>query len=350
MAVNLASSVTSFLIAFVVLPLIIRYMMRNKILDAPDSRKVHKVSTPSLGGIAIFAGFMLSTLVFMDFSHWDNMRYILASLFLVFLIGVRDDVVPFKATHKLFGQLVAIAVLCISTVRIDSFYGLLGIETLPAWVSYGLTGFSIVIITNAFNLIDGLDGLAGSVGLVALGAFGIWFYAVDDLVFSMMCFSLIGGILAFLIYNWQPAVIFMGDTGAMVIGMMLSILAIRFMNVNAGLPDENPWQYNAPIATAASFIIVPLTDTLRIIILRLSRGQSPFKADKSHIHHALMGNGYTHGETALILAAVSTIFVVLAWVCRDYSDKWLIPAIVVSAALFGFLVGKIKFKKSLTAN
>ncbi|MGE0770170.1 MAG: glycosyltransferase family 4 protein [Cyclobacteriaceae bacterium] len=348
MAVNLAASVTAFLIAFLILPVIIKYSLRKNLVDVPGRRKIHKKITPSLGGIAIFIGFLMASLFWMDYSQWDSVRFVLASLLLVFMIGVRDDLVPFRALHKLFGQIVAVIILLFSDNVIGSLYGLFGIEQLPLFVAYLLTGFTVIIVTNAFNLIDGLDGLAGSVGLAALAAFGLWFFWVGDYMFALFSFAMIGGILAFLVFNWEPSEIFMGDTGAMVIGMVLSLMAIRFMNVNYALPDEHAAKFAATIASAAAFIIIPLSDTLRIIILRLLKGQSPFRPDKSHIHHAIMRLGMTHSKTALILATVNIFFILGAYLMKDFGELIVLPVLIITALVLSIVLDRLILSKLST--
>lgn len=348
MAVNLAACVTAFLVSFLVLPVIIKYSHEKNLGDAPGRRKIHKKVTPSLGGIAIFLGFAMASMFWMDFSQWDSVRFVMASLVIVFIIGVRDDLVPFRALHKLFGQIVAVVILLFSGVHIASLFGFLGINEIPTAVGYTLTAFTIIVITNSFNLIDGLDGLAGSVGLIALIAFGIWFYFADDFVFSLFSFSMAGGLLAFLVFNWEPSEIFMGDTGAMVIGMLLAIMAIHFMNVNNALPEFHPVKFSASIASAAAFIIVPLADTLRIIILRLSKGKSPFSPDKSHIHHAIMRMGVTHSRTAMILALVNAAFIFLSYVLRGLGDKIMLPLIIVISLILSIILDRLILRKLAT--
>lgn len=348
MAVNLAACVTAFLISFLILPVVIKYSLRKNLVDVPGRRKIHKKITPSLGGIGIFMGFILASLFWLDYSQWEDVRFVFASMLLVFLIGVRDDLVPFRALHKLFGQIVAVIILLFSSVTIDSFYGLFGIDSIPAIPAYLLTAFTIIIVTNSFNLIDGLDGLAGSVGLVALIAFGMWFYWVGDYMFTLFSFAMIGAILAFLVFNWEPSEIFMGDTGAMVIGMLLAILAIRFMGMNYDLPVTHPAKFSATIASAAAFIIIPLSDTLRIIILRTIKGQSPFHPDKSHVHHAIMRLGMTHSKTALILASVNVFFIAGVFLLRDFSDLIVLPAVIVTALLLSGVLDRLILNKLST--
>lgn len=345
MAINLAACVTAFLIAFITLPVIIKFFLDKNLVDVPGRRKIHKKITPSMGGVAIFIGFLVASLIWMDFSYWNTLRFVLASLFIVFILGVRDDIVPFRALHKLYVQIIAVVILLFSGVQIGSFYGLFGIGEIPEVISYILTGFVVILITNSFNLIDGLDGLAGSIGLSALTAFGVWFYFADETIFALLCFAMIGGILAFLVFNWEPSEIFMGDTGAMVIGMLLALLVIHFMSINDSLPIDHPAKYNATIATGVCFIIIPLADTLRIIILRTLRGQSPFSPDKSHIHHAIMRLGTSHSRTALILASVNMLFIFAAWIFRDFEDVWLLPGVVALAVVLSVILDRLIVRK-----
>src|SRR5258706_716549 len=131
MAVNLAACVTSFLVAFLILPLIIKYSYQKNLMDTPGRRKIHKKVTPSLVGIAIFIGFIIASFIWLDFDQWQNIRYVIASMLIGFLIGVRDDLVPFRALHKLFGQIIAVVILMFSTIHIQSLFGFMGIGQIP---------------------------------------------------------------------------------------------------------------------------------------------------------------------------------------------------------------------------
>ncbi|MBS1680859.1 MAG: undecaprenyl/decaprenyl-phosphate alpha-N-acetylglucosaminyl 1-phosphate transferase [Bacteroidetes bacterium] len=345
MAVNLIACITSFVIAFSVIPLIIKYSLRKNLLDIPGRRKIHKKVTPSLGGIGIFFGFVVGVFIWMDIAQWHELRFILASAFIMFFVGVRDDLVPFRALHKLAGQIIAVAVLIFSTIHIGSFYGFLGIHQIPLWADYLVTLFVVIVITNAFNLIDGLDGLAGSVGLCSFLAFGIWFYLADNFTFSLISFAMIGGILAFLTFNWEPSKIFMGDTGAMVIGMMLSVLTIKFMGLNYDLPVGHPAKFAGTISTAICFIIVPLCDTLRIIVLRLYKGHSPFTPDKSHIHHAIMRLGMSHSSVTIILSMVNLGYIGLAILFKNFSDNYLVLGIILLSTLLSVMLDQLILRK-----
>lgn len=330
MAKEIAAAITSFVIAFLIVPVIIKYSIRKNLVDIPGRRKIHKKVTPSMGGIAIFVGFFVSSLIWTDITEWGYIKFILVALFVIFFIGVRDDLVPLRAMVKLVGQIMAASlVIFLFDLRIRTFYGLFGVDELPLVASYFITYMTFIVITNSFNLIDGLDGLAGTIAIVALLAFGVWFYLVEQEIFSILSFSMLGSIFAFLIFNWEPSEVFMGDTGALVIGMMLAILTIHFINVNYSLPVMTPYKFQGSVGTAACIIIIPLVDTLRIVILRLSKGQSPFKPDKSHVHHAIMRLGMTHSQTTLILGAVQIFYIGLAIVFNNFEDIYIVSGLLV---------------------
>ena len=329
MAIQLAAAITSFVISFLIVPVIIKYSLKKNLLDIPGRRKIHKKVTPSMGGIAIFCGFFISSLIWIDFSKWFQIKWILVALFVIFFIGVRDDLVPLRAILKLVGQILAASLLIVFfDLRIDSLYGILGITDLPDGLSYIVTIFTIIIITNSFNLIDGLDGLAGSIALISLFCFGTWFYLIGDTTFAILSYTMLGAILAFLIFNWEPSEVFMGDTGALVIGMLLAILSIHFINVNYSLPLDNQFKFLSSIGTAAAFIIIPLVDTSRIIILRLFKRKSPFKPDKSHVHHAIMRLGKTHSQTTLILAGTHCFYIGMAIILNDLSERYVLLGVI----------------------
>ena len=346
MAIQLAAAITSFVISFLIVPVIIKYSLRKNLVDIPGRRKIHKKVTPSMGGIAIFGGFFISTLIWVEFQYWGDIKFILVALFVIFFIGVRDDLVPLRAFVKLIGQIMAACLLIfLFDLRFHSLYGLFGVYELPLGVSYVLTIFTIIAITNSFNLIDGLDGLAGSIAIIALLCFGTWFYLVEDHVFAVFSFPMLGAIFAFLIFNWEPSEVFMGDTGALVIGMMLAILAIHFIDLNYGLPAEAPFKFHASIGTAACFIMIPLIDTSRIIILRLWKRQSPFRPDKSHIHHAIMRLGKSHSQTTLILVTMQLLFVGIAIIMRDLSDLYVLGGSILFSIFSSVFLDRLILKK-----
>jgi UDP-N-acetylmuramyl pentapeptide phosphotransferase/UDP-N-acetylglucosamine-1-phosphate transferase len=339
------AAITSFLVTFLILPILIKYSLKKNLVVVPGRRKLHKKTTPSLGGVAIFLGFLIAALMWIDFNDWLTVRYLIASLLIIFFLGIRDDLVPFNAWRKMIGQAAAIVGLLFSEIKITSLYGLFGVYEIPLMVSFILTALFIIIVTNAYNLIDGLDGLAGTIGIIAMSAFGIWFHIATQPVYSLLCFSMAGGMLAFLIFNWEPAEIFMGDTGAMVGGMLLSILTIHFMNSNESLPDGHLVKFSSTVGAAACFIIVPICDTVRIIILRIARGQSPITPDKSHIHHGLIRLGLTHARASILLGALSITFILASYFFRSLGNGYVLLGAILTCTALSITLDRLLVKK-----
>ena len=210
---------TAFFITFLTIPIVISVVKKNeKLLDKPSSdRASHKISVPTFGGIAIFCGILFSIIFWINLSKYTALQPLLSALLIVFFIGVVDDLISLSPFKKLVGQLLAITVVVyFSDLRITSMYGIFTIHELPYWVSLLLTAFTMVVITNAYNLIDGLDGLAASVGIVMTFFFGLLFLINNELEYVILSWSLTGALLAFLRFNFHPAKIFMGDTGSLV--------------------------------------------------------------------------------------------------------------------------------------
>jgi UDP-GlcNAc:undecaprenyl-phosphate/decaprenyl-phosphate GlcNAc-1-phosphate transferase len=329
--------ITSFLITLFVTPVVIQFFHRKNLTDLPGKRKVHKVVTPSMGGVVIFLGVIISLLMWFPLQGFIHYRYLLMALGIIFLIGFRDDFMPLKPIYKILGQLLAgTLVIFLMQIKLQSFYGLFGLGLLPEPLAIGLTLFVMVVITNSFNLIDGLDGLAGTISTISLVFFGGWFYLVEVPHLAYLCFAFAGGVLAFLRFNWEPSRLFMGDTGALLLGFFFSIMAIRFVNLNYELDPSHPYRFEANISAAMCVILIPLFDTLRIFILRVMQRRSPFSPDKGHLHHVFLRLGLGHGATTLVLGSIQLAFIGLSIAMKDFTDTLVLPILVVSCVLISW--------------
>lgn len=335
MITALFAAFTSFIITFLVMPVIIKYTLKKNYVDVPGYRKIHKKVTPSMGGVAIFLGFCVAGVIWLELLSSRDFKFIFASLFVIFFIGMRDDLVPMKPILKLFGQVMAITIAVVFLdLRFDSLHGLFGIHEIPVSISYIVTIFTMIIITNSFNLIDGIDGLAGTVSAISLLTLGTWLLLAGDENYTILAHAMLGSIVAFLIYNWHPSEVFMGDTGALVIGMMLSILTVHLLNFNNQLPEDASFHLEAPLASALSFIYIPLLDTSRIILIRLSKGKSPMTPDKSHIHHTMVRLGLSHRQTCIALGGLQLLLTGGIVLLNPLGDLVLVPAIIAISILF----------------
>ena len=244
-------------------------------------------------------------------------------------------------------QILAATIVILSGVMIDSTYGLFGIEELGITQKVFFTIGFIIFFTNSFNLIDGLDGLAGTVAGIISIFFTVWFYLNGSYYLAIISTATTGAVIGFLYYNWQPAKIFMGDTGALSLGFLFSVLCIFFLNQNNVLTSE--WhKFNAPLAAIVSVLIIPLFDTVRIIVVRSLKRKSPFKPDKNHTHHVLMRLGLSHGTTAILLGAINIVFIILVILFNGLGDNILLPIIISICFLLSILIDQLIIRRVRT--
>ncbi len=286
-----------------------------------------------MGGVVIFMGAGISLTLCLSFDEWVSLRFFFISVALMFIIGLRDDILALTPKQKLYSQFLPVLILVLlDQTVLSKTYGFIGDYVFANWVSILISVFVLIILTNAYNLIDGLDGLAGTTGVIILGFFGVWFYLVESIAIGYIAFCFSGALLAFLFFNWQPSKIFMGDTGALMIGFMISYMTILFININYQLPVEATYKFTSSVATAVCILIIPIFDTLRVIILRLRKLQSPFKADRNHLHHQFLNLGFSHAKSVFFIAGISIFFITIALLLRKQGD-WVIIGIALVVCL-----------------
>lgn len=329
----LLSAALAFLVTFFAIPVIIQVAKDKKLFDEPDERKVHKTVIPTLGGLGIFAGFIIATLMGVPSSVTSELQYFAAAATVIFFLGIKDDILVLSASKKFIGQLIAAGIIIkFGGIQITNMHGFLGIYEIPHIASIVLSIFTIIVITNSFNLIDGVDGLAGSLGLLTTLVFGAYFFYAGQLTYAVMAFALAGSTIGFLLYNFSPAKIFMGDTGSLLLGLINSILVIKFINV-AGNPVSNLPIEAAP-AIGFSILMIPLFDTLRVFGLRILDRRSPFSPDRTHVHHFLLDLGMSHRMVTITCVSVNIAFIAMAFFLRNLGTTTVIGILLVSAFIF----------------
>jgi UDP-N-acetylmuramyl pentapeptide phosphotransferase/UDP-N-acetylglucosamine-1-phosphate transferase len=313
----------SFIISFLAIPVVLQIAEQKKLYDVPDERKVHTHAVASLGGVGIFGGFLLSSLLSIQGYLNPEFQYFFAAALVIFFLGLKDDLVVLSASKKFLGQVVAASILIhLGGIRLDSMYGLFGFQELPEAFALALSYLTIIVIINSFNLIDGIDGLAASLGILTMLIFGTYFYMIDYNAYALLAYSLAGSLIAFLIFNHHPAKIFMGDSGSLMIGLINAILVIKFINV-ASDPGVAVYLPASP-AIGFAILIVPLLDTLRVFAIRIYNGRSPFTPDRNHIHHLLLNWGFGHAAVTLICVSINIAFVVFAYSARSIGCNYLL--------------------------
>lgn len=342
------SLLTALGITAFAIPSIIRVAEVKHLFDEPDDRKHHKKSVPNLGGMAIFAGIIFSVTFWTDQIQIVELQYIITSLLVLFFIGIKDDLVNLRASKKLLGQILAAFILVhMADVKLTTFYGMFGIHDIPVWFSYVLSVFSCVVITNAFNLIDGIDGLAGSLGIVGAFTFGLWFHFLGMTQYTILCSALIGSLLAFLWFNKTPARIFMGDTGSMLIGFVMALLAIKFIESVRVLPRDHAYKILSVPVFTCTILIIPLFDTLRVFIIRMAQGKSPFHPDRNHIHHILIDLGFSHMQASAWLVIFNVLMIFLVFFLQGVRGEFLLILILLIPTIITFLLSRFRSKKMI---
>jgi UDP-N-acetylmuramyl pentapeptide phosphotransferase/UDP-N-acetylglucosamine-1-phosphate transferase len=249
----------------------------------------------------------------------------------LFFIGLKDDILVIAPKKKLIGEFFVILILVIfGGVRFTSLHGFIGIYGLNEYASIALTTFVMIVIINAFNLIDGIDGLAAGTGILISITFGIWFYLIGQIDFAILSAAVTGAYIAFFGYNvfGSSNKIFMGDTGSLLLGFLVSLLVVRFNEIH--IAYIGPYSFKSAPAVSFGILIVPMFDTIRVFVLRVYRGQSPFKADKNHVHHRLLKLGFSHVESTLIITSVNILFIVLMIV---FNSIGLLPLMFINLSL-----------------
>ena len=311
--------ISAFVVTLLTIPPIIHILNRYNLHDLPNDRKEHSIPVPTMGGIAIVAGMVTALLLWFPFTNDIRQISFFFSIITLFGLGIMDDLKDLSAKYKFIIQIALATLIALSGIRINSFDGLFGIYELPVSAQYTFTILAIVGITNAFNLIDGIDGLAGGISFMSLTTLGLFLTISGDTSTALIAFALAGGALGFLYFNFNPARIFMGDTGSLVIGFVIAVLCIQLMRINVLLPQ--PVLEHAPMFVMG-IVLIPVFDTIRVFAARIWKGKSPFVADKTHIHHLLTNQGFSHVFAIRVIYFIHATILIESYLLQSLQPEW----------------------------
>ncbi len=340
----------SFIITYLAIPKIIHFANKLRLHDNPGERASHKGRIPVFGGVAIFSGIIFSLLLGIACSYGSATEsiiaektnlilFVLVSLIIVFFLGIIDDLLSLSPFRKLLGQILSVLIIIyLADIRIENMHAVLGFnEPLSNSASTLFTIFTVIVIINGYNLIDGIDGLAAGIGIIAGISFGWLSYINQEFHFVIISSALVGSLIAFLRFNFHPARIFMGDTGSLVIGLILSVLAIN--QVDAGIVNTTPsYPHKGPLL-AIGILAIPLFDSLRVFILRVLKKKNPLSPDRNHFHHTLLDLGFNHRSTTFVIYIITILILVLTYFLINVNINYGITII----ALVNFLILIIPF-------
>lgn len=341
---------TSFIMVLLSTPSFIKIAHIKHLFDDPsEDRKIHTRNVPLMGGMMIFAGTLFSFLLWLPVNEMGVIKYLIPSLLIMFFVGMKDDIIGTAPVKKLAAHLfVAFIMVLMADVKLTSLHGLFGIREIPEWAGIMLSVFTYIVIINAFNLIDGVDGLAAGVGLIAAIFFGLWFYYAGDWTYAVLSFSLAGSLLAFLRFNFNPAKIFMGDSGSLTIGFLFAVLAIEMIEYEAQDLPQTINNISKPIL-AMCILVYPLIDTMRVFTLRALKGISPFTADRNHIHHRLMDLGMSHKQTVIIIYLFSLLIIGSSVIAQQFDPTYSFLVVIASVIIIIQIPFFIKTKAEKSA-
>lgn len=348
----------SFLLSYKLYPALIYLSYVKNLTKLPEKRSSHIHKTATMGGVGIFFGFAVAFVfigsILDKYLQMNIVLDLMAPLLILFFIGIKDDLLVISPFKKLFAQILAVAIIILfSDIYITSFYGIWGVYKLPYLISLFFTFFIFILVINAYNFIDGIDGLAGAVALIICFFFGIYFLINLQFTQMLVSFSLVGPLIGFLKFNVSKTrKIFMGDTGTMVIGFIIVYQSISFLSINNTLGIPFPLK-NGPIFIFA-LLSLPLTDILRVFIIRIKNGKNPFKPDRNHIHHYFLDLGLTHIKATMVIVSLSVLVFVCAFLLQNLNINLSFFLIIVISAIayLSFIIKKSmmiikinKFKK-----
>lgn len=315
----------SFIIGLAGMPVIVRIAKAKGFVVRPNKRMSHTGEVPNIGGLNICFSYMLTYLLF-EYNSISQSHFFLIGMFAIMAIGFIDDVLVLTPMAKLFGETLAgIALIGFADIRITHLHGIFGIEQLGIIPSYLLSMFILLGIINAINLIDGIDGLASGLGILYCLFFALYFGLAGETDWSYIAIAMIGVLIVFFIYNvfGKREKIFMGDSGSLLLGYLLTAFVFRFCEVNAYHIVPDAMQMSAAPAVAICVLTVPIFDTIRVSITRIKKHKSPFEPDKNHIHHLLLRTGLNHIQTTCVLLSASVLFIALGMLGRNW-NVWLL--------------------------
>ncbi|NBB30776.1 glycosyltransferase family 4 protein [Cellulophaga sp. BC115SP] len=307
----IVSAIVAAIVSVAAIPVIIKISRLKNLMAEPGERSSHIKKTPTLGGVAIFASTLISYFLWSNPDEGEFVHLSISAMVILFFLGVKDDILVLSPKKKMYVQIAASALVVVfGDVRLENLFGIFGIDEVPYILSLPLTVFVFIALINAINLIDGIDGLAGGIGMICGGLFGLWFYLNGYFAMACLAASMAGSLFGFLRFNYsKTSKIFMGDTGSLIVGFLLTMFAIKFVQLNIAYRFDPNALFSAPIL-AIVVLIVPIFDTLRVFIVRLKDKKSPFVGDRNHLHHILIDSGMTHLQASVVLwvfTVVSTI-------------------------------------------
>lgn len=332
----LSTGLLAYILSIFLIPAFKKLAYKINLVDQPNHRKTHQNPVPLIGGISVALAVTLSLSISPDvLSNVPKYSTLITASALLLITGILDDKYDIKAKYKLFIQLACSMCIAVSGTRITSLYGVFGLYELPLSIQYVLTIIVITGVVNAFNLMDGIDGLAGGLSLVGFIIMSILSFVFSDYTAVIIYTAFIGALIGFLKFNLTAKKIFMGDAGSLLLGFVLVVSGIQLLEQSQHQIKINQ---SLVLFLIVGFFFIPVLDSLRVYLVRIKKGSSPFKADRSHLHHLFLITGFSHKKISLLInSLVVFLLIVSGFMCYYFSVTFILAVIILGF----YLVTKI---------
>lgn len=307
---------TSLIAVIWIHPIIVKIAHKKNIVDNPNARKLQSTPVPVLGGVAVFFGIIIGLVFTSGEISSAPLMPIIAAMVIMLYTGTMDDIIDLTARTRFLFEIGVITLLIFTQgMLIDNFHGLWDVYAISKAAAIPLTIFATVGIINSINLIDGVNGLSSGYCILASVVFGTFFYITNNAPMVILAAVSVGSLLPFFFHNvfGKTSKMFIGDGGALVMGLIMSIFVINALNTDHAILDAIGTEFN-PIPFSLAVMVIPVADTLRVMSSRMIRGTSPFHPDKTHLHHLFIGNGFSHAGTTTMILLLNVIVIAVQFI------------------------------------
>lgn len=351
--------IISTITGLLTIPSIVIISKKKKLFDTPNNRKVHTNDVSRLGGVSFLPAIFLSLCVMIgirnitgnhisglfEYSFNTEFMFFTAGVMLLFFTGLADDLIGVGYKNKFVVQIISALLLSISSLYIDDFSGLFGLHSISSVAGIIFTTIAIVLIVNAYNLIDGVDGLCSGLTIIAVSTFTVWFWIHGLIIYAMIGCAVLGCVMVFFFYNviGRRLKVFMGDAGSLVLGFSVCFLGLKFIDLNS----SGAYGITNGLVITLSIVFIPVFDTIRVFTERIAAGHSPFHPDKTHIHHYMLELGFTHLQSTLIILFSAFVLLMTNILLANININLLFVVDVLFGLIFLCVIPKVLVKRNI---
>ena len=338
---------TGFMLMYFVTPVVIQVVKLRRLFEPVSNRSSHGQNVPSFGGITFFIVLILALNISEQFFVTSRAVFLVPSALFIFFMGLKDDLTGISPWNKITVQLIATTILFLSPdFQITNLYGFLGIHEIAPWICIPLAFLVVIFYINAYNLIDGIDGLASGLGALFFTFFSVVYFTLNDFMMMAVCLAMVGSFVAFLRFNTsKDKRIFLGDTGSLLIGFLIAAIVINILSKDYHEEIQMKYVANLPLLIISA-LYIPVFDSIRVFIIRIKNGKSPFASDRSHIHHVILEYfKISHQKTSLLLVSLNALILFIMGFITDFCNhKTSIFVLVFITLILAVVLHKLRMK------